>query len=95
MRPIPTPRPRARSRQWTLNHPRVIRFRTFSKAYGLAGLRVGYGLAAPDFVAAFNRIRNHFGVGRVAQAGALAALADQGHLLRVLGDIAGRAAPDR
>jgi histidinol-phosphate aminotransferase len=70
-----------------LEHPRVIRLRTFSKAYGLAGLRVGYGLAAPDFVAAFNRIRNHFGVGRVAQAGALAALADQGHLLRVLGDI--------
>jgi histidinol-phosphate aminotransferase len=71
-----------------LDHPRVIRFRTFSKAYGLAGLRVGYGLAAPDFVAAFNRIRNHFGVGRVAQAGALAALADQGHLMRVVGDIA-------
>jgi histidinol-phosphate aminotransferase len=71
-----------------LDHPRMIRFRTFSKAYGLAGLRVGYGLAAPDFVAAFNRIRNHFGVGRVAQAGALAALADQGHLMRVVGDIA-------
>jgi histidinol-phosphate aminotransferase len=76
-----------------LTHPRVIRFRTFSKAYGLAGLRVGYGLATPDFAAAFNRIRNHFGVGRVAQAGALAALADQGHLMRVVGDIA--AARDR
>jgi histidinol-phosphate aminotransferase len=62
------------------SHPRVIRFRTFSKAYGLAGLRVGYGIAAPEFAAAFNRIRNHFGVGRVAQAGALAALADQNHL---------------
>jgi histidinol-phosphate aminotransferase len=76
-----------------LSHPRVIRFRTFSKAYGLAGLRVGYGLAAPEFVAAFNRIRNHFGLGRVAQAGALAALADQGYLIRVVGDIA--AARDR
>jgi histidinol-phosphate aminotransferase len=63
-----------------VTHPRVIRLRTFSKAYGLAGLRVGYGLAEAPFVAAFNRIRNHFGVGRVAQAGALAALADQGHL---------------
>jgi histidinol-phosphate aminotransferase len=71
-----------------LSHPRVIRFRTFSKAYGLAGLRVGYGLAAPELVAAFNRIRNHFGVGRLAQAGAMAALADQGHLMRVVNDIA-------
>jgi histidinol-phosphate aminotransferase len=69
-------------------HPRVIRFRTFSKAYGLAGLRVGYGIAAPDFVAAFNRIRNHFGMGRVAQAGALAALADQDYLARTVADIA-------
>ncbi len=70
-----------------LSHPRVIRFRTFSKAYGLAGMRVGYGLAAPELVAAFNRIRNHFGVGRVAQAGAIAALADQGYLMRVVNDI--------
>jgi histidinol-phosphate aminotransferase len=62
------------------DHPRVIRLRTFSKAYGLAGLRVGYGIAAADFAAAFNRIRNHFGVGRLAQAGARAALADQAHL---------------
>jgi histidinol-phosphate aminotransferase len=54
---------------------------------------VGYGLAAPEFVAAFNRIRNHFGVGRLAQAGAMAALADQGHLMRVVNDIA--AARDR
>ncbi|MDG4647387.1 pyridoxal phosphate-dependent aminotransferase [Roseibacterium sp. SDUM158017] len=69
-------------------HPRVIRLRTFSKAYGLAGLRVGYGIATPDFAAAFNRIRNHFGVGRVAQAGALAALADQEHLVRTVDAIA-------
>jgi len=70
-----------------LSHPRVIRFRTFSKAYGLAGLRVGYGLAAPDLVASFNRIRNHFGVGRVAQAGALAALRDQEYLAGVAAQI--------
>ena len=57
--------------------PRVIRFRTFSKGYGMAGLRVGYGIAAPDLVQAFNKVRNHFGVGRIAQAGAMAALADQ------------------
>ena len=57
--------------------PRVIRFRTFSKAHGLAGMRVGYALGAPELVRPFDRIRNQFGVGRVAQAAALAALADQ------------------
>ena len=63
--------------------PRVIRFRTFSKGYGMAGLRVGYGIAAPGLVQAFNKVRNHFGVGRIAQAGALAALADQDWLASV------------
>jgi histidinol-phosphate aminotransferase len=61
----------------------VIRLRTFSKGYGMAGLRVGYGLAAPALVSAFDKVRNHFGVGRIAQAGALAALADQGWLAHV------------
>ncbi|MCV2874761.1 pyridoxal phosphate-dependent aminotransferase [Rhodobacteraceae bacterium XHP0102] len=63
-----------------VHHPRVIRMRTFSKAYGLAGLRVGYAIGHPDIVRAFDKIRNHFGVGRIAQAGALAALQDQIHL---------------
>jgi histidinol-phosphate aminotransferase len=76
-----------------LTHPRVIRFRTFSKAYGLAGLRVGYALTHPDFATAFNKIRNHFGLGRVAQAGALAALADQDYLTATVARIA--AARDR
>ncbi|MFB2595719.1 pyridoxal phosphate-dependent aminotransferase [Paracoccus sp. p4-l81] len=57
--------------------PRVIRFRTFSKAYGMAGARVGYGIGARDLIARFDRVRNHFGMSRIAQAGALAALADQ------------------
>ncbi|MGO4909694.1 pyridoxal phosphate-dependent aminotransferase [Pseudorhodobacter sp. W20_MBD10_FR17] len=57
--------------------PRVIRFRTFSKGYGMAGLRVGYAIAAPELVQAFDKVRNHFGVGRIAQAGAQAALQDQ------------------
>ncbi|MEH6774934.1 MAG: aminotransferase class I/II-fold pyridoxal phosphate-dependent enzyme, partial [Cereibacter changlensis] len=57
--------------------PRVIRMRTFSKGYGMAGLRVGYAIAAPGLVAGFDKVRNHFGVGRIAQAGALAALQDQ------------------
>ena len=76
-----------------MTHPRVIRFRTFSKAYGLAGMRVGYGLAAPDLITAFNKIRNHFGMGRVAQAAALAALSDQEYLTQTVAEIA--AARDR
>lgn len=72
----------------TLSHPRLIRLRTFSKAYGLAGLRVGYAIAAPDFVTSFNKIRNHFGVGRLAQATAIAALADQDYLSDTVAHIA-------
>lgn len=64
--------------------PRVIRLRTFSKGYGMAGLRVGYAIGAAPLVSAFNKIRNHFGVGRIAQAGALAALADQAWLGEVV-----------
>jgi len=63
--------------------PRVIRMRTFSKGYGLAGLRVGYALTAPRLAQAFDKLRNHFGVGRLAQAGAMAALADQDWLRSV------------
>lgn len=68
--------------------PRVIRMRTFSKAYGLAGARVGYAIAHPDLAAAFDRVRNHFGVGRIAQAAALAALSDRGWLDHVRGEVA-------
>ncbi|MEM8791183.1 MAG: pyridoxal phosphate-dependent aminotransferase [Pseudomonadota bacterium] len=60
--------------------PRLLRFRTFSKARGMAGLRIGYVIGAPETVGGLDRIRNHFGVNRVAQAGALAALADDAHL---------------
>ncbi|MES2143917.1 MAG: pyridoxal phosphate-dependent aminotransferase [Pseudomonadota bacterium] len=63
--------------------PRVIRMRSFSKAHGLAGLRVGYALAAPPLARAFDKVRNHFGLGRAAQAAALAALGDHAHLARV------------
>ncbi len=64
--------------------PRVIRMRTFSKAYGMAGARVGYGIGAPDLIRSFDKIRNHFGMNRIAQAGALAALADQQYLGKVV-----------
>lgn len=74
------------------NEPRVIRMRTFSKAHGMAGVRVGYAIGHPDLVAAFDRVRNHFGVGRIAQAGALAALGDPGWLATVVAAVAaGRA----
>ncbi|MEM1275799.1 MAG: pyridoxal phosphate-dependent aminotransferase [Pseudomonadota bacterium] len=63
--------------------PRVIRFRTFSKARGMAGLRIGYVISQPELVAGLDRIRNHFGVNRVAQAGALASLGDSAHLEEV------------
>lgn len=63
--------------------PNLIRFRTFSKAHGLAGLRVGYAITSAPLAAAFDKVRNHFGMGRVAQAGSLAALKDQAHLEQV------------
>ncbi|MBN2759207.1 MAG: pyridoxal phosphate-dependent aminotransferase [Rhodobacteraceae bacterium] len=70
------------------DNPSVIRMRTFSKLYGLAGLRVGYAIGAPELIAMFDRIRNHFGMGRIAQAGALAALHDQGWLTHVQTELA-------
>ncbi|MFN4057335.1 MAG: pyridoxal phosphate-dependent aminotransferase [Roseinatronobacter sp.] len=70
------------------NDARVIRMRTFSKLYGLAGLRVGYAIGAAPLIAMFDRIRNHFGMGRVAQAGALAALKDPDWLVRVQTQVA-------
>ena len=69
------------------NDPRVVRMRTFSKAYGMAGARVGYVITAPEIATAFNKVRNHFGMNRAAQAGALAALHDQDYLSVVLGKI--------
>jgi histidinol-phosphate aminotransferase len=68
--------------------PRVIRMRTFSKGYGMAGARVGYGIGAPGLISAFNKIRNHFGMSRISQAGALAALADQNWLHHVQSEVA-------
>src|SRR5690606_33607082 len=56
-----------------VGEPRVIRMRTFSKAHGMAGARIGYALGHPELIAAFDRVRNHFGVNAIAMAGALAA----------------------
>lgn len=59
------------------NDSRVIRLRTFSKGYGMAGARVGYAMGHKTLISSFNRVRNHFGMGRMSQVGALAALEDQ------------------
>lgn len=65
------------------DHPQVIRMRTFSKGYGLAGARVGYAMTNPDLALAFDKVRDHFGISRISQAGALAALQDQDWLQSV------------
>ncbi len=80
--------PASAAPDWNTSDPRVIRFRTFSKAHGLAGLRIGYAITTPETAAAFNRIRNHFGVSRMAQTRALAALGDQAHLASVQAGVA-------
>jgi histidinol-phosphate aminotransferase len=68
--------------------PNLLRLRSFSKAYGLAGIRVGYAIGHKRLIGAFNRVRNHFGVNRLAQAAALAALADQDYLQSAKAQIA-------
>jgi histidinol-phosphate aminotransferase len=70
-----------------------LRFRTFSKAHGLAGARIGYAIGEAELIRSFDKIRNHFGVNRIAQAGALAALQDVDHLSAVVQKVA--AARDR
>jgi histidinol-phosphate aminotransferase len=65
------------------DHPQIIRMRTFSKGYGLAGARVGYAVTNPDLALAFDKVRDHFGMTRISQVGGLAALADQAWLKNV------------
>lgn len=65
-----------------LNSHNVIVARTFSKAYGLSGLRIGYGVSRPQIINYLNRVREPFNVNSLAQAAALAALDDQAHLVR-------------
>ena len=72
-----------------ISMPNVLRTRTFSKAYGLAGARVGYAIGTPGTVQAFDKIRNHFGMNRIGTAAALAALKDQDYLAKAITDIAG------
>ena len=63
-----------------VSNPFVVRFHTFSKAYGLAGARIGYAMGAAELIAEFEKVRNHYGINRVGQLGALAALGDRAFL---------------
>jgi histidinol-phosphate aminotransferase len=60
--------------------PNLLVMRTFSKIFGLAGLRLGYGIGAPELIAALETIRQPFNINAIAQAGALAALDDAEHV---------------
>ena len=62
--------------------PNVVVLRTFSKIYGLAGLRIGYGISPREIADALARLRQPFNVNGIAQAGALAALDDDDHVER-------------
>jgi histidinol-phosphate aminotransferase len=68
-------------------NPQVLRLRTFSKAYGLAGARIGYAVGEAGLIGAFEKVRNHYGINRVGQIGALAALKDQVYLREAVGQI--------
>jgi len=71
-----------------VEHPQVLRFRTLSKAYGMAGARIGYALGPRSLIGEFEKVRNHYGINFIGQAGALAAIEDQTHLAEVTSRIA-------
>ena len=70
-----------------MERAQVVRLRTFSKAHGMAGARIGYALVHRDMVAALDKVRNHFGVNRIAQAGALASLGDDEFVREVVREV--------
>lgn len=62
--------------------PNLLLMRTFSKIFGLAGLRLGYGIGTPELIASLEKVRQPFNINSIAQAGALAALDDAEHMRR-------------
>lgn len=70
----------SRSIDYVRNGRNVLVLRTFSKVYGLAGLRLGYGMGNPELIEALNRVRSPFNTNSLAQAAGLAALDDQEHV---------------
>ena len=74
-----------------VSRPNVVRMRTFSKAYGLAGIRCGYAFGEAQVIRDFEKLRNHYGVSRMAQIAGVEALADQEWLREVVAKVdAGR-----
>lgn len=63
-----------------VTNPQVLRFRTFSKAYGMAGARVGYVIGHEEVISAFDKVRNHYGMNRTGQIGAHQAFLDQAYM---------------
>ncbi len=76
------PQERHPSVDWVRRFPNLLVSRSFSKAYGLAGLRVGYGVARPELTDLLNRVRQPFNCNSLAQAAAVAALADEPFVAR-------------
>lgn len=70
-----------------IDMPNLVRMRTFSKAYGLAGARVGYAFGTKETIRTYDRVRNHFGMNRLALQAANAALVDQNWLQSVVGEV--------
>jgi histidinol-phosphate aminotransferase len=70
-----------------LLHGRLLRVRTFSKAYGMAGARIGYMISTPRNVVTFQKIRLHYGVNRNAQIGALASIEDEAFRRHVVAQV--------
>lgn len=71
-------------RSYLYNSTPVVGLRTFSKAYGIAGLRVGYGIMRPEIADFLHRVRQPFNVNELAQVGALACLEDEDHYQKTL-----------
>src|SRR3989344_3610259 len=69
---------------WVAKYPNLVTARPFSKAYGLAGLRVGFGVSSPAVADVLNRVRQPFNVNSVALAAATAALEDDAHVTRAV-----------
>ena len=70
--------------EWAARYPNLVQLRTFSKAYALAGARVGYAISHPEVADVLNRLRPPFNVNQLGQVGALAALRDAAHMQRAV-----------
>ncbi len=73
--------------EYVKKNTNLITLRTFSKIYGLAGLRIGYGIADPVIIAGINKIRLPFNVGAISQKAASVAIGDDEYILRVRDEI--------